>query len=122
MYPPVGLGQIRVNPKRDLTLAGGRVTLPAGTAVWVPHHAIQNTTHNWDQPEAFLPGARHAPCVSENMHTVLPSACRAKRSASRCRPETNLCTPSPALTSSLWHWLTTSSSSAAGAWQVAADR
>ena len=58
MYPPVGLGQVRVNAKRDLTLAGGRLSIPAGTALWVPHHAMHNAKHNWDRPEDFLPGAR----------------------------------------------------------------
>ena len=61
MYPPVGLGQVRVNAKRDLTLAGGRLCIPAGTALWVPHHAMHNAKHNWDHPEEFLPGARLAP-------------------------------------------------------------
>ena len=60
MYPPVGLGQVRVNAKRDLTLAGGRLSIPAGTALWVPHHAMHNAKHNWDRPEEFLPGARLA--------------------------------------------------------------
>lgn len=64
MYPPVGLGQLRVNPKRDLTLAGGRLAIPAGTVVWVPHHAMHNAEHNWDQPTEFLPGARPAPSAA----------------------------------------------------------
>jgi hypothetical protein len=38
MYPPVGLGQIRVSHKHDLALAGGRIRVPRGTALWVPHH------------------------------------------------------------------------------------
>jgi hypothetical protein len=38
MYPPVGLGQIRVSHKHDLALAGGRLRVPRGTALWVPHH------------------------------------------------------------------------------------
>ncbi|KAK9827618.1 hypothetical protein WJX81_006830 [Elliptochloris bilobata] len=55
MYPPVGLGQIRVNSKRDLILAGGRMSIPAGTALWVPHHAMHNVHHNWDRADDFLP-------------------------------------------------------------------
>ena len=54
MYPPVGIGQIRVSHE-DITLAG-QLTLPAGTAIWVPHHALQNTSFNWDSPSLFLPG------------------------------------------------------------------
>ena len=60
MYPPVAVGQVRINWAQDITLAG-RLHLPAGTAVWVPHHAIQNATFNWDDPDRFLPGeaSRH---------------------------------------------------------------
>ncbi len=55
MYPPVAIGQIRVNARRDVVLAG-RLTLPRGTAVWVPHAALHMAAFNWAQPEAFLPG------------------------------------------------------------------
>ena len=56
MYPPVGIGQMRVSYSHDITLAG-RLHIPAGTVMWVPHHAIQNVFFNWDDPETFLPGA-----------------------------------------------------------------
>jgi len=59
MYPPVAVGQIRVS-SRDLSLAG-QLTLPAGTALWVPTAALHMAAHNWPQPEAFLPGARARP-------------------------------------------------------------
>ena len=56
MYPPVAVGQIRIAWGHDITLAG-RLHLPAGTAVWVPHQAIQTASFNWDSPEKFMPGA-----------------------------------------------------------------
>lgn len=55
MYPPVGIGQIRVCHTQDLVLAGGRLTVPRGALVWVPHHAMQNAAHNWDEPAVFKP-------------------------------------------------------------------
>lgn len=54
MYPPVGAGQVRISD-RDLSLANGRLFVPAGTMLWVPHHSLQNTTHNWEEPEKFQP-------------------------------------------------------------------
>jgi Cytochrome P450 len=56
MYPPVGLGQVRICHTHDLMLCGGKLFVPKGTALWVPHHAMHNTKHNWDQPEKFMPG------------------------------------------------------------------
>ncbi len=55
MYPPVGGGQMTMSQSRDITLAN-RLVIPAGTAIWVPHHAIQNVSFNWDQPNTFMPG------------------------------------------------------------------
>lgn len=54
IYPPVGIGQVR-EATCDVTLAG-RLHLPKGTIVWVPHYGIQNAKHNWDRPDDFLPG------------------------------------------------------------------
>ena len=54
MYPPVGAGQVRISD-RDLSLANGRLFVPAGTMLWVPHHSLQNAEHNWEEPEKFLP-------------------------------------------------------------------
>lgn len=34
MYPPVGIGQVRVAEKHDLVL-GGKLKIPAGTIMWV---------------------------------------------------------------------------------------
>ena len=56
MYPPVSIGQLRVSHSHDITLAG-RLLIPAGTVMWVPHHAIQNVSFNWDEPHKFKPGA-----------------------------------------------------------------
>ena len=55
LYPPVGIGQMRICHTHDLSLAGGRLFVPRGTIVWVPHHAMHNAAHNWDEPEAFKP-------------------------------------------------------------------
>ena len=55
MYPPVGIGQLRVSYSHDITL-GGQLNVPAGTVLWVPHHSIQNVSYNWDSPEKFQPG------------------------------------------------------------------
>jgi cytochrome P450 len=55
LYPPVGIGQMRICHSHDLSLAGGRLFVPRGTSVWVPHHAMHNAAHNWDEPEAFKP-------------------------------------------------------------------
>ena len=57
MYPPVAFGQMRVSFKHDLVLAG-RLTIPKGTLLWVPHHSLQNVSFNWDDPDKFLPGVR----------------------------------------------------------------
>ena len=59
MYPPVAIGQMRVSYSHDIVL-GGQLSVPAGTVLWVPHHAMQNVSFNWDEPEKFLPGA---PCA-----------------------------------------------------------
>ena len=55
MYPPVAVGQFRVSFQHDLVLAG-QLTVPKGTLLWVPHHALQNTSFNWDKHDQFLPG------------------------------------------------------------------
>jgi cytochrome P450 len=33
----------------------GKYTVPPGTIVATPLFAIQNTIHNWDKPEEFIP-------------------------------------------------------------------
>ena len=55
--------QIRISNKVDLVLGGGRLVIPRGTIVWVPHHAMHNSIHYWDRPNEFLPGVVCAcPC------------------------------------------------------------
>ena len=54
MHPAIGVGQVRVCAV-DTDFAG-HLKLPAGTVLWMPHHAIQNSHLNWDQPESFKPG------------------------------------------------------------------
>ena len=58
MFPPVGVGQIRVSHTHDLLLCNGKLMVPRSTLIWVPHHSMHNTIHNWDEPEKFLPGER----------------------------------------------------------------
>ncbi|CAL8469474.1 g9015 [Coccomyxa elongata] len=55
MYPPVGIGQIRVSHSHDVMLCGGKLAIPRGTLLWVPHHAMHNTAANWDLPAEFRP-------------------------------------------------------------------
>lgn len=55
MYPPVGIGQVRISTSHDIMLAD-QLHIPAGTCIWVPHHAMQNASFNWDDPDKFLPG------------------------------------------------------------------
>ena len=40
MYPPVGIGQIRVAEKHDIVL-GGQLHIPAGTIMWVGPPSLQ---------------------------------------------------------------------------------
>ena len=54
MHPAIGVGQLRVCTT-DTNLAG-HMMLPAGTVLWMPHHAIQNSHLNWDKPDSFVPG------------------------------------------------------------------
>ena len=54
MYPAVGIGQLRMCA-RDTDLAG-HLKLPAGTVLWMPHHAMHNSRLNWDEPDSFIPG------------------------------------------------------------------
>ena len=71
MYPPVGIGQMR-EALADVTIAG-KLKIPKGTIVWVPHYGIQNASFNWDQPDKFMPGAwlslPSLPCYKTNLET-----------------------------------------------------
>ena len=44
MYPPVGVGQIRVAEKHDIVL-GGKLHIPAGTILWVSFARFLKTSH-----------------------------------------------------------------------------
>ena len=70
MYPPVGIGQVRVSASHDITLAD-RLHLPAGTCIWVPHHAIQNVSFNWDDHDKFKPGVP-PPVALPSAYSVKP--------------------------------------------------
>ncbi len=56
MYPPAGVGVVRINRERDVLL-NNQVLVPRGVGVWLPTHALHNVSDNWDHPDAFLPGA-----------------------------------------------------------------
>lgn len=69
MYPPVGIGQMR-EALTDVTIAG-KLKIPKGTIVWVPHYGIQNTILNWDEPDKFIPGANGSMPRSSYTHHYL---------------------------------------------------
>ena len=48
--------QMRISYEVDVVLGGGNLVIPRGTILWVPHHAMHNSIHNWDRPDEFLPG------------------------------------------------------------------
>ena len=56
MYPPVGIGQLR-QAQQNVSLAG-KLSIPKGTVVWIPHYGMHNARHNWEAPEKFDPGAQ----------------------------------------------------------------
>ncbi|CAL8464666.1 g4201 [Coccomyxa elongata] len=71
MYPPVAVGQVRVSNTHDITL-GGRLHIPAGTAIWIPHHAIQNVSFNWDDADMFKPERWLTPGAEYAVPEMLP--------------------------------------------------
>ena len=56
MYPPVGVGQVR-EAMTDVNLAG-KLSIPKGVLIWVPHLAMHTCKHNWEEPHVFNPGKR----------------------------------------------------------------
>lgn len=74
MYPPVGIGQIRVSHSHDLVLCGEKLAIPRGTLLWVPHHAMHNAATNWDLPSKFLPGEM-GPLLAVKCHAQAQSHC-----------------------------------------------
>ena len=63
MYPPVGIGQIRV-ASQDVML-GENLFIPKGVIVIVPHFAMHNVSHNWSNPSEFDPGL--SPCLDSSL-------------------------------------------------------
>ena len=54
IFPVIGVGQLRL-VAADTVLAG-HLSVRAGTVLWMPHHAMHNSTLNWDEPHVFRPG------------------------------------------------------------------
>ena len=54
MYPPVGVGQIRVAEKHDIVL-GGKLHIPAGTILWVSFARFLKTLHLLKYYEILAP-------------------------------------------------------------------
>eukprot|EP00891_Asterochloris_glomerata_P001568 jgi/Astpho2/1568/Aster-x1016 len=55
MFPVVGTGTTRVNPKKDVLLGNGKLYVPRGTIVWIGQHALMNCQANWSDPDKFIP-------------------------------------------------------------------
>ena len=55
MFPVVGTGTTRVNPKKDVVLGNGKLHVPRGTIVWIGQHALMNCQANWSDPDKFIP-------------------------------------------------------------------
>ena len=55
LFPVVGSGTTRRNLDQDMWLGGGKLLVPKGVLVWIPTHAIQNISANWDEPDKFQP-------------------------------------------------------------------
>jgi len=55
LFPVVGSGTTRRNLEKDMWLGGGKLFVPKGVLLWVPMHAVQNVSANWDEPDKFQP-------------------------------------------------------------------
>lgn len=55
MFPVVGSGTTRRNLEQDMYIGGGKLFVPKGVLVWIPMHAVQNLSANWDQADKFMP-------------------------------------------------------------------
>ncbi|DBA86903.1 hypothetical protein WJX79_003539 [Trebouxia sp. C0005] len=66
LFPVVGSGTTRRNLEKDMWLGGGKLFVPKGVLLWIPMHAVQNVSANWDEPDKFqperwsLPGAQYS--------------------------------------------------------------
>ena len=72
MFPAVGTGTTRVNPKKDVVLGNGKLRVPRGTIVWIGQHALMNCQANWSDPDKFIPERWAQVCVKGSMwaHTL----------------------------------------------------
>ena len=55
MFPVVGTGTTRTNPKQDVVLGNGKLHVPRGSIVWIGQHALMNCQANWSNPDKFIP-------------------------------------------------------------------
>ncbi len=55
LFPVVGSGTTRRNLEKDMWLGGGKLFVPKGVLLWIPMHAVQNVSANWDEPDKFQP-------------------------------------------------------------------
>ena len=95
MYPPVGIGQIRVAEKHDIVL-GGKLHLPAGTIMWVSAGLSTSgpATADWTVQELLYKGSfpglkdsRDVPWVG-HWHGALAQQCWIPcAGAPSCHPE-----------------------------------
>ena len=79
MFPVVGTGTTRVNPRKDVILGNGKLRVPRGTIVWIGQHALMNCQANWSEPDRFIPerwaqvrmtweACRHTPWQGDRAH------------------------------------------------------
>ena len=72
----------------------GKYTIPAGTIVATPLFAIQNTVHNWERPEEFMPERwldvplhwQHAAVRSDTLQHLSTALCQAAKTALQPAP------------------------------------
>ena len=67
MHPVVAMGTILQVNAPSIYLGGG-LTVPRGTAVVIPTHALHNASFLWDRPHLFLPGPPHL-CFCSSCHS-----------------------------------------------------
>lgn len=73
LFPVVGSGTTRRNLEKDMWIGGGQLFVPKGVLVWIPMHAVQNVTANWDEPDQFQPErwSQVSPPLATFMHSPL---------------------------------------------------
>jgi cytochrome P450 len=70
IYPVVAVGTLRCC-SHDAELVGGRYDVPAGTMLWMPFHAIHNTSANWDDVKTFTPVRRPRGVCTPHLHRAI---------------------------------------------------